>query len=149
MQQPLEDTMRAVSLGASLVAASALFVTALTPTAVAAQSDLDVSEAGAFLGAWVISINSDYGPFTFDLEIADHDGKVGATISSPEIGMTEEITDISRSGEGMVLKYQSEYEGQVFPVQIELEPDGDGLSVGFDAADGQFFAMGKATKSAP
>jgi len=139
--------MRSASLATSLTIVLTVTLIASSPTAALAQSELDASEATAFLGSWVISINSDYGPFSFDLEIADEGGKVAATITSTELAVTEEISDISRSGESLVLKYEAEAEGQIFPVQLELERDGEELSVGFDAADGQFFAMGKATRA--
>jgi len=126
--------------------ALAVLVAALSPLAVSAQSELASSEAAGFLGTWVIDMNTEYGPFTLDLLIEDQGGKVAVQIGSPDFGGMQEVTDVTREGESLILKYQAEAEGQVFPVMIELEPDGEALSVGFDAADGQFFARGSATK---
>lgn len=118
---------------------------AFAPAPATAQSDLDASEASAFMGAWTIAIDSDYGPFEMGLEVIEHEGKVAALMASAEMG-TVNITDISKSGEALVLSYEADAQGQVFPVMLQLEPAGEELSVDFNAADGQFMATGTATK---
>jgi len=130
------------ALGALLLGA------ALLPGAVAAQSQLDTSQAQAFLGNWTISMQTDMGPFSFGLAIADQGGKVAATMSSPELGGNQSITDISRDEAYLVLAFTADAQGQQFPVTVSLEPNGDNLDVYFDVADGMFSATGTAVKAA-
>jgi hypothetical protein len=128
-----------------------LAVIALTalvaPSGVAGQSDLDAGDASEFMGVWAISMDSDFGPILLDLEIVDMDGKVGAAIGSPEMGGMQDVTDVTRDGAKLILRYEAEAQGQYFNVIVDLEAADEGLDVGFDAADGQFFASGTATKA--
>lgn len=114
-------------------------------TAAFAQSELDVGEAEAFLGEWVVSLDTDFGAFDMDLKIEDQGGKVAASIGSPDQGMSD-VTDITRSGEGLVLSYEIDAQGQMFPVSVVLTPDGEGLMASFDFG-GQFSAEGSATRA--
>jgi hypothetical protein len=126
------------------IALAALAVTVLPTTA---QSALDASQATEFLGSWVISLNTEYGAFTIELNLEDQGGKVAATVRSVDMGVTEEVTDVTRTDDRLVLKYESEAQGQVFPVQLDLTREGEGMRVRIDAADGQFSALGSATRA--
>lgn len=128
-----------------LAVATALVGAVFSPLAVSAQSGLDSSEAEVFLGDWVVSVDSDLGAFEVVLTIEDREGKVVASVALPEQGVTE-VTDINRSGEGLVLNYEIDAQGQAFPVSVTLEPDGEGLSVEFDFG-GQFFMDGSAVRA--
>ena len=44
-----------------------------------------------------------------------------------------------------MLKYDANFQGQGIPVEVTLEPAGDGLDVAFDFG-GQFFMDGKGTR---
>jgi hypothetical protein len=59
----------------------------------------------------------------------------------------QEVTDITRDGERLVLDYDVNFEGQYFPVRLTLEREGEGLAYHIDAADGQFSASGKGTRA--
>lgn len=131
----------------ALVAFAAMSGATLTPSAAAAQSQLDVADAQAFLGKWAIDMDSDMGPISLELEITDMSGKVGASVGSPDMGGMQDVTDISRSDESLVLNYEANAQGQYFNVALTLEPDGDGLTVLFDVADGMFLADGVATRA--
>ena len=131
-----------------LAMAAALVGAIVSPRAVSAQSALDTSEAGAFMGSWAISLQSDYGPFEFGLELTDQGGKVAASVGSPDPagGMTS-VTDITRSGEGLVLSYEFDAQGQLVPASLTLTPDGEDLTVVFSIADGAFIADGGAKRA--
>ena len=116
----------------ALFACAAMSGVALSPAATMAQSQLDVSEAQAFLGKWVINMDTDMGPFSMQLEITEMSGKVAASVGAPEMGGMQDVSDITRSAESLVLKY---------------EANGDDLAVGFDVADGMFLADGVATRT--
>ena len=136
---------RAETLG--LVVATALCA-AMFPSHAAAQSELDVAEAQAFMGKWVISMQTDFGPFQMDLDLADQAGKVAASIGSPEMGGTQPVTDITRSGESLMLEFEADAQGQVFDVSVALVPNGENLIVLFEVGTGEFSASGVATRSA-
>ena len=45
-----------------------------------------------------------------------------------------------------MLSYAMDFQGNQIPMKITLTPDGDKMKFGFDAAGGQFFLEGAATK---
>lgn len=119
---------------------------AFAPAAASAQSQLNVSEASAFLGSWDVALQTEMGPLSLDLEITDQGGMVAASMGSPELGGSQEITDITKSGEDLVMRYQMDAQGQMIPVAVTLTPDGAELDTVMDFADGMFTASGTATK---
>lgn len=132
------------SLGTGL----AVLMAMLSPLAVSAQSDLDASEAQQFIGSWTVSMTSDFGDFTMDLDIQDEGGKVAASIGAPDMGgPMESVSDVSKNGEDLVLAWEMDAQGQLVPAMLTLTPDGAGLTTVLDIADGQFSAPGTATKS--
>jgi hypothetical protein len=140
MNTILTHTWRLALAGAILGAAS-------SPLAASAQSQLDTSEAQAFVGEWDLNVQTDMGPLAFDLEIADQGGKVGASMGSPDLGGMQEVTDITRSGDDLVLRYQMDAQGQLVPVAVTLTPNAEGLDVSLDFADGMYTASGTGTKA--
>ncbi len=131
-----------------LAVAAALLGAVVSPRAASAQSELDASEAEAFLGSWSVSLESDFGPIEFPLEIEDQDGKVAASAGSPDpAGGLTEVTDITRSGDDLVLRYDFDAQGQSVLVSLILTPDGEGLLALFEIGDGAFSAGGMATKA--
>ena len=132
---------RALTLSAVLVAAC------LAPNAVSGQSQLNVAEARAFMGSWVLSFTSDMGAFSMNLQVTDMNGKVGATLTQAEMGMSQSITDITKSGESLVLAFAGDYQGQSFDAAISLEPAGEELTAWFDINDGAFGMAGTGAKA--
>jgi hypothetical protein len=130
--------------GLALVAA--LLGAALSPLDAWAQSALDASEAEAFLGAWTIALDTEFGSFDMDLKVEDQEGKVAASLGAPQQGAMADVTDITRSGEGLVLAYEIDAQGQLFPVSVTLMRDGEGLTADFDFG-GQFSASGVGTRA--
>ena len=110
-----------------------------------AASDLDIAEAGAFVGDWTLAMNSDQGPLDMSLAVKDVGGKVAALISS-DFQAPPAITKISKSGDKLVLTYDADFGGQAFDVVVTLTPDGDRLDVAMDFAGGQFLLDGTGTK---
>ena len=104
------------------------------PIAVAQEaSALDVSETEAFMGPWVLNFDSPQGPFAMNLDVADVAGKVSATIANDFMGESQ-ITDISKAGDDLSLKWDADVQGQTMPLTLILTPDGDGLKVSLDFA---------------
>ena len=134
-----------------LAVATALLGAVFAPRASSAQSELDVSEAQAFLGTWTVSMETEFGGFEVEMKIEDQGGKVAASVGAPDPStgttITTEITDITRSGEGLVLAYELDTQGQLMPVSMTLTPDGESLTAAFDVGGGLFSASGTATRA--
>jgi hypothetical protein len=127
----------------------ALVAALVVPHATSAQSQLDTSEARAFIGSWVLQFTSDMGPFSMNVDIRDMGGKVAATLNQADMGMQQEITDIAKSGESLVLNFEGDFQGQAFTAALSFEPPaGDASEVWFDVNAGQFGMGGTGTRSA-
>jgi hypothetical protein len=125
----------------TIVAAAILFA----PPVAFAQSTLAVADASKFIGNWAIDMETPQGAFTMMLNLTDKSGKVAGEISADMLP-TQEITDITKAGEDLVLKYASDFQGQPFNVKLTMTVDGPKGKVMFDAADGQFVMEGAASK---
>jgi hypothetical protein len=133
--------MRIVTRVSLLVVALALLVS----SAASAQSALPTADAAKFMGAWTLSLDSPQGPFTMTLTLSDKGGKVAGELTS-DIAPPQDVTDITKSGEDLVLKYQGDFQGQAFAAKITLTPQAEKLSIAFDVMDGQFMMNGTGTK---
>lgn len=142
--------MKAKQLDAGALTALALALMAALsmPARASAQSQLDTSQAQAYLGSWTLEFTSDMGPFTMTVDIRDMGGKVAATLNQPDMGMQQEVTDITKAGESLVLSFAGDFQGQSFAAAITFElPAGNESAVYFDVNDGQFGIPGTGTKS--
>ena len=94
-------------------------------TATAQPSTLDASEARAFIGAWVISMESPRGG-TRDqnVTIRDEDGKLAARIEGGRSGGID-VTDITTNGDGLVLSFERNGRRGTIDVVMTLTLDGD------------------------
>ena len=142
--------MRVFSRVVLVVAACAVFPSAGVGTGssvLAAQSPtpLATADAGKFMGAWVLTLDSPQGSFAMTLTLSDTDGKVAGELTS-DIAPPQTVTDISKSGNDLVLKYEGNYQGQAFAAKITLTPTEDKLGVNFDVMDGQFQMAGTGVK---
>ena len=73
-------------------------------------------------------------------------GKVSADITAPAGPEKQAISDITKEGDNLVLKYTMDIQGMPIPAKITLKPAGDKMGVSFDFADGQFTLDGTAAK---
>jgi hypothetical protein len=115
------------------------------PQAASAQSSLASSEAEAFLGTWNLLLQTGQGDLGMDVTISDMNGNVGAAVDMPDLGASQDVTDIMRSGDDLVLTYSMNAQGQMVPVAMTLTPAGDDMAVEVDFANGMFIATGTAT----
>ena len=107
---------------------------ALAPIAFAQEaSDLDVSDAGSFVGMWTLSLESDQGPFESSLDMKDMDGKVAATFSNDFMGESM-VSNITKDGDVLSLKWEADMQGMLMPLTLTLTPDGDGMKASLDIA---------------
>jgi len=138
--------MRFMHVHARRLALCAVLVAAVASPA-SAQSQLDTSEARAFLGDWVMNLTTDMGPMNLQLNIRDQAGKVGAQFGAPDLGPLAEVTDITKSGEALLMSLFIDAQGQSIDVALSIVPDGDGLNVDLSAAGGSFVTTARATRA--
>jgi hypothetical protein len=134
--------MRATKYAAVVVALCALMGSALRAQA---PAPLSPANAAKFMGTWLLTLDSPQGPFALTMAVTDSDGKVGCELTS-DMMPAQKVTDISKAGEDLVLKYQGDFQGQTFAAKITLTPIDDKLAVNFDIMDGQFMMSGVGTK---
>lgn len=132
------DRARGRILGLAMALALAL---AAGPNPVSAQSTLDASQAQEFLGHWLVNFDSGQGVFVVELEIADEDGKVAATVTTIQMG-AQDVTDISRSEDTLTFDLMADAQGQLIPIRVVLKPNGENLDVVLDIAQGQMLVEG-------
>lgn len=111
-----------------------------------APAPLATADAGKFMGAWVLTLDSPQGAFSMTLTLTDKEGKVAGELTS-DIMPTQKVEDISKAGNDLVLKYQGDFQGQAFAAKVTLTPVADDkLGINFDVMDGQFLMTGVGTK---
>lgn len=143
-EQEKRDAMKFQSRIAKAITVAAIV---LAPMVAAAQSALATSEATAFLGTWTLSLESPQGAFEQTLVIKDMSGKVGAVLTNQMAPTPTDITDITKAGPDLVLKFAGDFQGQAFTAAITLTPDGDNKAkVSFNIMDGMFVMEGAGTK---
>jgi hypothetical protein len=123
----------------------AVLVLVAAPRRGAAQS-LTATDGAAFLGAWTLGLETPQGALTMNLTLKNEDGKVTGSISADMFPDPQKITEISKDGASLVLKYTLDVQGQSIPAKTVLIPDGDKWKASFDFADGQFTVDGTAAK---
>jgi hypothetical protein len=135
--------MRVFPRVAVLVAVCALFGSVLSAQA---PTPLATADAGKFMGAWLLTLESPQGAFSMTLTLSDSAGKVTGEMTS-DMMPTQRVDDISKAGNDIVLKYQGDFQGQAFAAKITLTPvDDTKVSLNFDVMDGQFVMTGVGTK---
>jgi len=110
-------------------------------------AQLTVADAGAFMGTWSLNLESPQGTFEQTMVLKDEGGKAVAEISSQMAPDVQKVTDVSKKGDDLVLKFAGNFQGNPFDAEITLTPDGtDKCKVTFDINGGQFTMSGTGTK---
>jgi hypothetical protein len=124
--------MRVSARVAVVVAVCALIGSALSAQA---PAPLPTADAAKFMGAWLLSLESPQGAFSMTMTLSDKDGNVAGELTS-DMASPQKVTDISKAGNDLVLKYQGDFQGQAFSAKITLTPVEDKLGINFDIMDG-------------
>jgi hypothetical protein len=119
--------------------------TTLSITAQGKASTLDTTQAKAFIGEWVLTIEGRRGPQERPLSITDVGGKVAAELGGGRGGPVT-ITDISMAGADLVLKWSQQSPQGDIPVVMTLTLKDGALVVKQDLAGGQFSQSGTGKK---
>ena len=110
-------------------------------------AQLTVADAGAFIGTWVLTLDSPQGPFEQNVVLKDEGGKVIAEITSQIAPEPQKVTDITKTGADLVMKFAGNFQGNAFDAAITMTPDGtDKAKVTFDVNGGQFTMSGTGVK---
>jgi hypothetical protein len=133
--------MRKSILRVMMVAVAAAILSPFAATEAAAQ--VSAAEARPFIGSWNLPVQAEQA-LTLQIDIMDHGGTVHAQVNAG--GTTNQVERITKTGENLVLRYTTSMQGQQFPVQITLRPNGETLAASLDAADGMFTANGTASR---
>ena len=115
-----------------LVKAVLLTILLVYPSASGAQT-VTPEDAQDFMGTWAIDVNTPGGAITLDLTVTEADGKVAAEIGGGD-NPTSTISEITKNGSSLVMKYEADLGGAATPVTLTADADGDTLSLNFDVA---------------
>ena len=116
-------------------------------TGVISAQALTPADAGAFMGSWTLSLDSPQGPFEQSMVLKDDGGKVVAEISNQMQPEVQKVTDVSKKGDDLILKFAGNFQGNPFDATITLTPDGtDKCKVSFDINSGMFTMSGTGAK---
>jgi len=123
------------------------FALVLLPLAASAEAQLAPADAGAFMGSWTLNLDSPQGAFEQSLVLKDESGKVVGEMSSQMQPDVQKVTDVTKEGANIVLKFAGNFQGNPFDAAITLAPDGDNkCKVTFDINGGQFTMSGTGVK---
>jgi hypothetical protein len=109
-------------------------------------AQVTATDAQKFLGAWTLGMETPQGAMTMDLTLKAADAKVTGELTSQMAPAPQTITDITKAGESLVLKYMLDFQGMPIPAKITITPSGEKYTASFDFADGQFTVDGTAAK---
>jgi hypothetical protein len=115
------------------------------PAAPAAPVALTADAAKPLLGDWTIVVQGQQGPATINLTLKADAGKAVGEMSSDVMPATT-VTDITKAGDVIVLRYSFDYQGNMVPTEVTMKPAGEALDVTFDFAGGAFIMAGTATR---
>ena len=113
----------------------------VSPVVTGQASSLDSSEASAFMGTWVLTMETPRGANEQTVVIRDEGGKVAATLGGGRGGQID-ISDIARDGESLVLAFERNFQGNAIDVVLTLSLDGEVINATQDIAGGQFSMTG-------
>ncbi len=111
-----------------------------------ASQALTSADLGSLAGDWTLTLDTPQGPFDQSLSFKDEDGKLVAELHNDMAG-TQKVTDITKDGTNIILKFAGNFQGNPFDAAVTLTPDGtDKCKVTFDVNSGQFTMSGTGTK---
>jgi len=110
-------------------------------------AQLAPADAGAFMGSWTLALDTPQGNFEQSLVLKDEAGKVVGEMSSQMAPDVQKVTDVTKKGDELILKFAGNFQGNAFDATITMTPDGsDKCKVTFDVNGGQFTMSGTGTK---
>jgi hypothetical protein len=100
------------------------------------------------MGSWSLMLDSPQGAFEQTLVLKDEGGKVIGRSRGQMAPDVQKVTDVSKKGDDLILKFAGNFQGNAFDAMITLTPDGtDKAKVTFDVNGGQFTMSGTGAKN--
>jgi len=120
---------------------------ALVLSPLVASAQLAPADAGPFMGSWTLTLDSPQGAFEQSLTLKDKAGKVVGEMTNQMQPEVQEVTDVTKDKDNLVLKFAGNFQGNPFDAVITMTPDGtDKVKVSFDINGGQFSMAGTGVK---
>jgi len=120
---------------------------ALVLSPLVASAQLAPAAAGSFMGTWALTLDGPQGAFEQSLILKDEAGAVVGEMSNEMQPETQKVTDVTKDGENLVLKFAGNFQGNPFDAVITMTPDGtDKVKVVFDINAGMFSMNGTGVK---
>ena len=136
-----------VARSATLRVIGTLTVVLALSSQISSAQTLTVADLGVFSGEWTLTLDSPQGSFEQNVVFKDEDGKAIAEMSNQMQPDVQKVTDITKSGSDVVLKFSGNFQGNPFDAAVTLTPDGtDKCKVTFDVNGGQFTMSGTGSK---
>jgi hypothetical protein len=131
----MKQTLGIVATVAALIA---------LPFTVAAQS-ITAADAAPFLGAWVLMLDTPQGSMPMNVSVKNTGGKITGEMASDQMP-SQTTTDVTKTGESLLLKYTLDFQGTPIPVALTLTPKDSKMNFAIDFAEGQFMLSGEAAE---
>ncbi len=102
---------------------------------------LAASEGREFFGEWALTLDTPDGKVSVAFNINEARGKVAVRFMG-----AEPITNITRSDDKLIARYQMNYQGSPIPVVLTVSRLGEHLETTWDFADGAYMTSAIATR---
>lgn len=132
---------------AATAQAAAVAETSAPPTDLKAPARATLENAAAFLGEWVLNLEGPNGPAAMALVLKNNAGRIAGEISS-ETQPGQTISEFTRRGTALELRYTFDFEGTHIEGVVTLTSDKGKMAASASFADGAFVMEGTATKKA-
>jgi mono/diheme cytochrome c family protein len=137
--------MRSIRILAGAVAVA----TAITFASAQSPQPATATQLGPFIGNWIVTVAMQATQSTFLVSIKSDGGKPSATVTAEGQRPTP-VTGILASGQSLVLRYTTEYQGTPIPTVLTLTPqDPTVLRADMSIMEGQYEMSGMAAKQLP
>ena len=113
----------AVVLVASMSTVHSVVAGAAVSSSEPAGSQVSATAAAPFLGEWVMAMQAQTGPAKYDLIVKLEKDVVVGDITGPA-GKTQRITDITKPGDSLLLRYGLNFAGKDITSVVTLTPGG-------------------------
>jgi hypothetical protein len=121
--------------------AAILTTLACVSPAEAQDIELAAGDGRDFFGDWALTLETPDGNVSVAFNIGEARGKVALRFMG-----AEPITNITKSDEKLIARYQMNYQGTPIPVVITVARVGENLVTTWDFADGAYTTTGTATR---
>ncbi|MBD94244.1 MAG: hypothetical protein CL482_08300 [Acidobacteria bacterium] len=128
-----------------IVMAAAVVLLAAGSVAAGQASSVDAGDASAFMGTWVLTMETPRGSNEQTVVVRDEDGKVAARLEGGRGGAID-ITDVAKDAESLVLTFARNVQGNDVSIVLTLSLDGDTMNATQDINDGMFSMTGSGKK---